>query len=197
MCGLFKKFWNFWNSAPMWHLSNVGYVCCLVTCFYFKVLKCLRENERRKRLICGETTPGSSIMTMHQLMQRYWSVISIWEIGKSLPEPGQVSRVTEEAQLCLCWPKSHESVVMHELAHCDGGGTRSCYSTAEVFFSWHFLLDISALWDNTSNSLFAPDVRIHDAQLTQCQKNHQHDFHAHGYQPSRVSQDTPYTHMNN
>jgi hypothetical protein len=24
----------------------------------------------------------------------------------------------------LCWPKSHESVAMRELAHCHAGGTR-------------------------------------------------------------------------
>jgi hypothetical protein len=66
-----------------------------------------------------------------------------------------VSRVAEEPQLCSCWPKSHESVVMHELAHRHDGGTWSCFSTTEVFSSWHFLLDVSALRDNTSNSLFA------------------------------------------
>jgi hypothetical protein len=36
--------------------------------------------------------------------------ISIWEMKKSLPEPGQVSRVADKAQLCSCWPKSHESI---------------------------------------------------------------------------------------
>jgi hypothetical protein len=92
-----------------------------------------------------------------------WSVISVWKIRKSQAEPGQVSRVAEESQLCSHWPKSHELVAMHELAHCHDGGTRS-------FFSWHFLLDISALWDNTSNSPFAPDIRIHDAQHFRCQK---------------------------
>jgi hypothetical protein len=42
-----------------------------------------------------------------------------------------------------------------------------------------FFLDISALRDSTSDSLFAPDERIHDAQHPQCQKKktHQHDFH--------------------
>jgi hypothetical protein len=65
---------------------------------------------------------------------------------------------------------NHESVVMHELAHCHDGGTRSCFSTTEVFFSWHFLLDVSTLWDNTSDSLLSPDVRIHDAQHPRCQK---------------------------
>jgi hypothetical protein len=61
--------------------------------------------------------------------------ISVWEIRKSLPEPGQVSSVVEEAQLCSCWPKSHESVATDELAHCHDGGTRSCFSTTEVSFS--------------------------------------------------------------
>jgi hypothetical protein len=28
----------------------------------------------------------------------------------------------------------------------------------------YFFLDVSALYDNTRSSLFAPDVRIHDAQ---------------------------------
>jgi hypothetical protein len=65
---------------------------------------------------------------------------------------------------------NHESVAMHELAHYHDGGTRSCFSKTEVFFSWHFLLDVSALWDNTSDSLFAPDVRIHDAQHPWCKK---------------------------
>jgi hypothetical protein len=46
-----------------------------------------------------------------------------------------VSRVAEEVQLCLCWPKNQESVVVHELAHCYDGGTSSCFSTTEVFFS--------------------------------------------------------------
>jgi hypothetical protein len=54
---------------------------------------------------------------------------------KSLPEPGHVSRVAEEAELCSYWPKSHESVAMHEVAHCHDGGTRSCFYTTEVFFS--------------------------------------------------------------
>jgi hypothetical protein len=45
-----------------------------------------------------------------------------------------MSRVAEEAQFCSCWPKSHESVAMHELAHCHDG-TRSCFSTTEAFFS--------------------------------------------------------------
>jgi hypothetical protein len=88
-----------------------------------------------------------------------------------------VSRVAEEVQLWSCWPKSHESVAMHVLAHYHGGRTRSCFSTTEVFFSWHFLLDSSALQDNSSDSLFAPDVRIHVAQCPRCQINCQHDFH--------------------
>jgi hypothetical protein len=33
--------------------------------------------------------------------------IWVWEIRKSLPEWGQVSRMAEEAQLCSCWPESH------------------------------------------------------------------------------------------
>jgi hypothetical protein len=34
-----------------------------------------------------------------------------------------------------------------------------------------FLLDVSAVPDNTSDSLFAPGVRIHDAQHTRCKTN--------------------------
>jgi hypothetical protein len=52
---------------------------------------------------------------------------------------------------------------MHEVVHHYDGGTSSFF-TAEVFSSRHFLLDVSALQDNTSNSLFMPDVRIHEAQ---------------------------------
>jgi hypothetical protein len=59
--------------------------------------------------------------------------ISVWEIRRSLLETDRVSRVAEEAQLCSYWPKSHESVVMHELSHCHDGGARSCFSTTEVF----------------------------------------------------------------
>jgi hypothetical protein len=86
--------------------------------------------------------------------------ISGWEIRKSLLERGQVSRVAEEAQLCSCWPKCHESVAMHQLAHCNDGGPRSCFSTTEIFFSLHFLLGVSALRDNTSDLLFAPVIVI-------------------------------------
>jgi hypothetical protein len=89
---------------------------------------------------------------------------------RSLLVPGQVSRMAEEAQLCSCWPKSHESVTMYEQAHCQDGGTRSCFSATDVFFSWHFLLDVSALCNNTSDSLFDPDVRIYDAQHPWCKK---------------------------
>jgi hypothetical protein len=39
--------------------------------YYLEVLKRLRENVREKDLSCGETTPDSSIMTMHQIMHRY------------------------------------------------------------------------------------------------------------------------------
>jgi hypothetical protein len=46
--------------------------------------------------------------------------ISVWEI-KSLTEPRQVSKVNEEAQVCSCWPKSYESVEMHELVCWDDG----------------------------------------------------------------------------
>jgi hypothetical protein len=64
----------------------------------------------------------------------------------SLLEPGQVNRVAEEAQLCSCLPKSHESVEMHELSHCHDGGTRSCFSTTDVFFSWN-LLNRPRIWE--------------------------------------------------
>jgi hypothetical protein len=66
---------------------------------------------------------------------------------------------------------------MHELAQCHDGGTRSCFSTAEVFFAWHFLLDILTLLDNTSDWLFAPDIRIHDAQHPRCKKKTSTYFH--------------------
>jgi hypothetical protein len=39
--------------------------------YYLEVLKRLRENVTRKDFSCGETTPGSSIMTMRQLMHCY------------------------------------------------------------------------------------------------------------------------------
>jgi hypothetical protein len=109
--------------------------------------------------------------------RRISKLISIWEIRKSLPDPGQVKSVAKEAQFCSCWPKSHESLAMHELVHCHDGGTRHCFSTTEVFFSWHFLLDVSALRDNNGDSLFALDVRIHDAQHPRYQNIRQHDFH--------------------
>jgi hypothetical protein len=38
--------------------------------YYVKVLKHLTENVMRKRHQLGETTPGSSIMTMSQLLHR-------------------------------------------------------------------------------------------------------------------------------
>jgi hypothetical protein len=60
--------------------------------------------------------------------------ISVWEIRKSQLEPGQMSRVAEEVQLCSCWPKSYKSVAIHELVHCHDGGTMCCFFTAEVFF---------------------------------------------------------------
>jgi hypothetical protein len=63
-----------------------------------------------KGLSCKERTSGSSIMTMRQLMHHYWFVISVLEIIKDQPELDQVSRVTEEAQFCSCWRKSHESL---------------------------------------------------------------------------------------
>jgi hypothetical protein len=90
---------------------------------------------------------------------------------KSLPEPGQMGWVAEEARLCSCWPKRYDSVMMHGLAHCHNGGTtRSCFST-QIFFFSHFLSDISALWANTSDSLFSPDVGIHSVQYPQRQRN--------------------------
>jgi hypothetical protein len=62
--------------------------------------------------------------------------------------------VAEEAQLSSCWPKSNESVAMHEPAHCHGGGT-SCFSITECFsheiFSWMF----QHFRENTSDSLFS------------------------------------------
>jgi hypothetical protein len=39
--------------------------------YYLEVLKWLRKMSGEKDLSCGETTPGSSIMTMHQLMHHY------------------------------------------------------------------------------------------------------------------------------
>jgi hypothetical protein len=96
--------------------------------------------------------------------------ILVWETRKILPERGQVNRVAEEAELRLYGPENHESVAMHELAHCPDGRTRSLFSTTEVSFAWHVLLDVTALRDNTSDSLFAPDVRIHEAQYPVCQK---------------------------
>jgi hypothetical protein len=39
--------------------------------YYVEVLKRLRENVREKNLSCGETTPGSSIMTIRQLIHCY------------------------------------------------------------------------------------------------------------------------------
>jgi hypothetical protein len=66
---------------------------------------------------------------------------------------------------------NHGSVAMHELARCHDGATRNCFSTTEVFFSGHFLSDVSALRDNTSDSLFTSDARIHDAQQPRCKKN--------------------------
>lgn len=123
--------------------------------FISKSWKVHEKMSGEEDLSCGETIPGSSITTMHQPMYCHWFVISDWEIRKSLPEPGQVSTVAEEAQLCLCWPKTHKSVARHEPAHCHDGGTRSCSSTTEVSHSWHPLLDISSLRDNRSNSPFA------------------------------------------
>jgi hypothetical protein len=66
-------------------------------------------------------------------------------------------------------------------------GALSCCRIQELFLhSWGlFLLTFSvrrsALRDYTSSSLFAPDVRIHDAQHPRCQKNCQHDFHFRPY----------------
>jgi hypothetical protein len=85
-------------------------------------------------------------------------LISVCEITKSLPEPGQVNSVAEEAQMCSFCPKGHESAAMHELLHCYDGGTWSCFFKTEVFFFQHFLLDVSALRDNTSDSVFASDI---------------------------------------
>jgi hypothetical protein len=39
--------------------------------YYLEVLKRLRENVRRKDLSYGETTTGSSIMTVSQLKHHY------------------------------------------------------------------------------------------------------------------------------
>jgi hypothetical protein len=39
--------------------------------YYLEVLKRLRENATKKDLSCGETTPGSSIVTMCPLMYCY------------------------------------------------------------------------------------------------------------------------------
>jgi hypothetical protein len=78
--------------------------------------------------VCGsvcEFSVISWIIWNHCLFK----VISFWEVRKSLPEPGQVSRVAEEAQLCSCWPKIHESVAMHLLVLCHDGETRRCFST--------------------------------------------------------------------
>jgi hypothetical protein len=93
-----------------------------------------------------------------------------------MQEPGQVSRVAEEARLCSCWSIGRESVAIHELAHCRDGGTRSCLSPTDVFFSSYFL-EVSALRDNTSDSLFGPDVKIYDAQHPRCQETRQHELH--------------------
>jgi hypothetical protein len=63
--------------------------------YYLEVLKHLRENIRRKNHSCGETTPGSSIMTTHQLMHHYDS----WLFGQH--ENNGASPAT-----LLTWPGS-------------------------------------------------------------------------------------------
>jgi hypothetical protein len=55
-------------------------------------------------------------------------------------------------------------------------GALSWWRNQELFhhnwglFLWYFLLDVSSLRDITSDSLFDPDVRIHDAQHPRCKK---------------------------
>jgi 16S rRNA U516 pseudouridylate synthase RsuA-like enzyme len=39
--------------------------------YYLEMQKRVRENIRKKDLSCGETTTGSSIMTMRQLVHHY------------------------------------------------------------------------------------------------------------------------------
>lgn len=48
--------------------------------------------------------------------------------------------------------------------------------TTQVFSFWYFLSDVSALPDNTSDSQFFSEVRVHDEQHYQRQKS-QHDFY--------------------
>jgi hypothetical protein len=64
------------------------------------------------------------------------------------------SRISSNAWTdALSWWRNQE-VFLHNWGH----------------FSWHLLLDVSALRDNTSDSMCAPDVRIHDAQHPRCKK---------------------------
>jgi hypothetical protein len=63
----------FWHRGccVSWILSQGQTVNCW---YYLEVLKRLREISGEKYLSCGETTPGSSILIIHQFMHRYWFV---------------------------------------------------------------------------------------------------------------------------
>jgi hypothetical protein len=86
------------------------------------------------RIVCSSVCEFSIISWI--IWNCPFKVISVWEIRKSLPEPGQMSRMAEEAQLCLCCPKRHKSVAMHELACCHNGGIRSCFSYGNLPQYW-------------------------------------------------------------
>jgi hypothetical protein len=57
----------FFDIEVFWHHDFL----CQEQKVNLEVLKRLRENVRRLDLSCEETTPGSSIMTMRQIMHRY------------------------------------------------------------------------------------------------------------------------------
>jgi hypothetical protein len=72
--------------------------------YYHEVLKRLRENVRRKR---PELWRNNSWFLHHDNAPAHaMLLIRDFSLGtrQSLPEPGQVSRVAEEAQLCSGWP---------------------------------------------------------------------------------------------
>jgi hypothetical protein len=71
--------------------------------YYLEMLKRLRENIRRKSLSSGETTPGSSIMTMRQLMHRYWFV-TFWPARTQLCFLSHPTHLISLRQSFTCFP---------------------------------------------------------------------------------------------
>jgi hypothetical protein len=126
--------WSVLKGLDLFFYNIFGHVCNWVSLIAFNVFPSCIDAPLPTLLPLVETVLVCLFLGLHVVLSANFPQsldsfeivvlskwISVWETRRLL-EPGQVSRVAEEAQLCSCWPKSHKSVAMHELVHCHVGG---------------------------------------------------------------------------